>query len=508
MPDSSWPKNDYYEETKIYQNYTSDNENQNARIVKKQESSDANQIKQGTEVVETTKFTNQNIYDGRGRRCKAAFMLSLIWTTTIILHLLSWGYWIILGLTGLLSVQFLRILFAKPKSAPKPLSEENLAEWPYISLLVAAKNEEAVISKLVKNICALDYPTNNYELWVIDDNSTDKTPLLLEQLAREYQQLKVITRGPDAGGGKSGALNTAIPFVRGEILGVFDADAQVTPDLLRKVVPLFAREEVGAVQLRKAIANAGLNFWTKGQSAEMVVDGFFQEQRIAIGGIGELRGNGQFVRLNALEECGGWNEETITDDLDLTIRLHLNQWDIDFLAFPAVMEEGVTNPIALWHQRSRWAEGGYQRYLDYWKLILRNRMRFGKTWDLWQFLVTQYLLSVAAVPDFLMSIILRRLPITSPLAVFTVMVSLLGMFIGLRRTRKGQMSLANEEKVTELAPRKEHSLSLLLTFLESVRGTFYMLHWFLVMGVTIPRMSVLPKRLKWVKTVHTGDGES
>ena len=508
MPDSSWPKNDYYQKTKIYQNHTSDNEQQNDPISEKQKSSNTNQIEQETEVLDTTNLSNHNIYDGRGRRRKAAFMLSLIWTTTITLHLLSWGYWIILGLTSLLSVQLLRILFAKPKLAPKPLSEENLAEWPYISLLVAAKNEEAVISKLVKNNCALDYPTNNYELWVRDDNSTDKTPILLEQLAQEYQQLKVIRRGPDAGGGKSGALNTAVPFVRGEIVGVFDADAEVTPDLLRKVAPLFDREKVGAVQVRKAIANAGLNFWTKGQSAEMVVDGFFQEQRIAIGGIGELRGNGQFVRLNALEECGGWNEETITDDLDLTIRLHLNQWDIDFMAFPAVMEEGVTNSIALWHQRSRWAEGGYQRYLDYWKLILRNRMRFGKTWDLWQFLVTQYLISVAAVPDFLMSIILRRLPITSPLAVFTVMVSLLGMFIGLRRTRKRERILAQEEKGMELAVRKEHPLSLLLTFLESVRGTFYMLHWFVVMGITIGRMSVLPKRLKWVKTVHRGDGES
>ncbi|MCL2925987.1 MAG: glycosyltransferase family 2 protein, partial [Trichodesmium sp. MAG_R04] len=319
MPDSYWPKNDYYQEPKIYQSHTSDNEQKNYQVSDKQETSDVNQIEPQTEVLKTTKF--QKIYDGR--RCKAAFVLSLIWTITIILHLLSWGYWIILGLTSLLSVQLLRILLAKPKLPPKPISEDNLAEWPYISLLVAAKNEEAVIIKLVKNICALDYPINSYELWVIDDNSTDKTPLLLEQLAQEYQQLKVIRRDPDAGGGKSGALNAAIPFVRGEILGVFDADAQVTPDLLRKVVPLFAREEVGAVQVRKAIANAGLNFWTKGQSVEMIVDGFFQEQRIAIGGIGELRGNGQFVRMNALEECGGWNEQTITDDLDLTIRLHL-----------------------------------------------------------------------------------------------------------------------------------------------------------------------------------------
>ncbi|NEO57992.1 MAG: glycosyltransferase family 2 protein [Okeania sp. SIO3B5] len=501
MPNSSWPKNDYYRETQIHQNDKFCNEQQNNQVAETQKCLDQTQIKQQQEVLSS----HQNIYDGRRR--KAALMSFLIWTTTILLHLLSWGYWVILGLTGLLSVQLLRILFAKRKLPPKPLSEENSTDWPYISLLVAAKNEEAVISKLVKNICTLDYPTNNYELWVIDDNSTDKTPVLLEQLAKEYQQLNVIRRSPDASGGKSGALNTAIPLIRGEILGVFDADAEVTPDLLRKVIPLFVRKEVGAVQVRKAIANAGLNFWTKGQSAEMALDSFFQEQRIAIGGVGELRGNGQFVRLNALNECGGWNEQTITDDLDLTIRLHLNQWDIDFLSFPAVMEEGVTNPKALWHQRSRWAEGGYQRYLDYWQLILRNRMRFGKTWDLWQFLVTQYLVSVAAVPDFLMAIILRRLPITSPLTVFTVTVSVLGMFIGLRRTRKQEKSIVKEEKL-DFISEKEHPLSILLTFLESVRGTFYMLHWFIVMGATITRMSILPKRLKWVKTIHKGNWES
>lgn len=501
MPNSYGPKNDYDRETQIHQNDNFCNEQQNNQVAETQKCLDQSPIKQEKEVLNN----HQNIDDGRRR--KAAFMSSLIWTTTIALHLLSWGYWVIVGLTGLLSVQLVRILFAKPKLPPKPLSEENSDDWPYISLLVAAKNEEAVISKLVKNICTLDYPTNNYELWVIDDNSTDKTPVLLEQLAKEYQQLKVIRRSPDASGGKSGALNTAIPLIRGEILGVFDADAEVTSDLLRKVVPLFAREEVGAVQVRKAIANAGLNFWTKGQSAEMALDSFFQEQRIAIGGIGELRGNGQFVRLNALKECGGWNEQTITDDLDLTIRLHLNQWDIDFLRFPAVMEEGVTNPKALWHQRSRWAEGGYQRYLDYWQLILRNRMRFAKTWDLWQFLVTQYLISVAAVPDFLMAIILRRLPITSPLTVFTLTVSVLGMFIGLRRTRKQEKSIVREGEL-DFVSEKEHPLSILLTFLESVRGTFYMLHWFIVMGATIARMSILPKRLKWVKTIHKGDWES
>ena len=86
------------------------------------------------------------------------------------------------------------------------------------------------------------------------------------------------------------------------------------------------------------------NFWTQGQASEMMLDAYFQQQqRIAIGGIGELRGNGQFVRRTALADCKGWNEQTITDDLDLTLKLHINDWDIDLLAYPAVQEEGVTS---------------------------------------------------------------------------------------------------------------------------------------------------------------------
>ena len=428
----------------------------------------------------------QNLY--RGRRGKAAFVLSAIWGGTIALHLISWGPWVVWGLTGLLWVHAFRVVFAVPKAVAAPLLDENREAWPYVSLLVAAKNEEAVIGRLVKSIGDLDYPIDRYELWAIDDCSTDSTPLVLSELAKQYPQLKVFRRAACAGGGKSGALNQVLPLTRGEFVGVFDADATVTPDLLRRVLPVFDRPQVGAVQVRKAIANAPLNFWTRSQEAEMALDSFFQQQRTAIGGIGELRGNGQFMRRSALERCGGWNEETITDDLDLTVRLHLDLWDIEFLAFPAVSEEGVTNAKALWHQRNRWAEGGYQRYLDYWRLIFRNRMGTGKTWDLFGFWVTQYLLPTAALPDCLMSIALRRMPIASPLTVMTVTLSVVGMFVGLRRTRK---------------ETKFEVKRVFATLLQTLRATVYMFHWLLV-GTVTARISVRPKRLKWVKTVHKG----
>jgi len=244
--------------------------------------------------------------------------------------------------------------------------------------------------------------------------------------------------------------------------------------------------------MRKAIANAQENFWTQGQMAEMALDTFLQQQRIAIGGIGELRGNGQLVRRQALERCGGWNEETITDDLDLTIRLHLDKWDIECMFQPAVAEEGVTNAIALWHQRSRWAEGGYQRYLDYWDLILKNRMGTPKSWDLLIFMLIMYILPTAAIPDLLMAIAQHHLPILSPITTLSVAISILGMLAGLK----------------QIAQEPEFKISAYFPFLvETLRGTVYMLHWLIVMSSTTFRMAIQPKRLKWVKTVHTGNGE-
>lgn len=465
MPANSWPENDSYNEN-------SDSLNSLLSDLSAQE-----------ELQEDENAFTLPLSRFQRRRPKAALVLTIVWSGTIALHLVSWGSMFVLGLTAILSVHAFRIIFARPRHHAKEIQ----GDLPCISVLVAAKNEEAVIGRLVKNLCSLEYANGEYEVWIIDDNSTDNTPHLLAQLKQEYQQLKVFNRAANATGGKSGALNQVLPMTKGDIIAVFDADAQVNPDLLLQVVPVFQKEQVGAVQVRKAIANAKENFWTKGQMAEMAVDTWFQQQRTAIGGLGELRGNGQFVRRQALHSCGGWNEETITDDLDLTIRLNLDQWDIECMFYPPVQEEGVTSAISLWHQRNRWAEGGYQRYLDYWDLILKNRMGTRKTVDLLIFLLIMYILPTAAIPDLLMSVIRHRPPILAPVTGLSVTMSFVGMFAGLQRTRQDQ---------------KTSNYFVLL--LQTMRGGIYMLHWLVVMSSTTARMSVRPKRLKWVKTVHTG----
>ncbi|MFH7244404.1 MAG: glycosyltransferase [Spirulina sp.] len=431
-----------------------------------------------------------------GRRRKAALTLTLLWGSTVALHLLSWGSWVILGLMAVLSTHALRVLLARPRLGPTPLPPPSLADhpeaahassnpslWPYVSLLVAAKNEEAVIQRLVTALCNLDYPTHRYEVWIIDDYSTDGTAQRLQELRQRYPQLRVLHRAANATGGKSGALNQVWPDTQGDIIGVFDADAQVPKDLLRHIVPMFAAEQVGAVQMQKAIVNRAKNWLTRGQQAEMALDTYFQQQRIALDGIGELRGNGQFVRRSALRQCGGWNEETITDDLDLTLRLHFSGWDIEFMLHPAVDEEGVERPMALWHQRNRWAEGGYQRYLDYWRFLANSRLTPGKTLDMAAFWLIQYGLPTVALPDFVMALLRHRLPVFLPVSGLALTLSMVGMYCGLRRTQ-----------------RQPRWASALLT----VWGNLYMLHWLLVISTMALRLSVRPKRLRWVKTVHQG----
>lgn len=453
MPENSWPENSFYNEADPLDELLSE----------------------WVDAPESPPLQPRS----EGRRRKAFLALSLIWGSTIALHLIVGGIWLIYALTLLMSLQTLRYWRAKPQTLPPLETAESVQ--PMVSLVVAAKNEEAVIGRLVKNLCRLDYP--HYEVWIIDDNSSDRTPDILSELQRQYPHLKVLRRLPGAGGGKSGALNQVLPLTRGEIIGVFDADATVPQDLLQEVVNRFQVARVGAVQVRKAISNADINLLTQGQAAEMILDAYYQQQRVACGGMGELRGNGQFVRRQALERCGGWNEETITDDLDLSLKLHLHGWEIDVLMHPAVQEEGVTTLVALWHQRNRWGEGGYQSYLDYWQPLLRNRLGWQKSWDVLCWFLIKYAIPTATIPDLLMAVLRHRSPLLVPLTTLSFTISMVGMLRGIPQAQ---------------------SVSIWQLFWQSLRGTLYMLHWLPVVSTTTLRMAVRAKRLKWVKTVHHG----
>lgn len=234
---------------------------------------------------------------------------------------------------------------------------------PFTSVLIPCHNESEVIEKTVENILNLDY--KDFEIILIDDRSTDKTPEIIKNLEKNHDKIKALIRTKDSTPGKSAVLNDALKIAKGEAILVFDADAKVQSDFLSKMIPLLAPVDVGALQAQKVIMNAKQNFLTSCQYNEYILDTHFQAGRDAVRGAVELRGNGELFKLQALKSVNGWNENTITDDLDISTRLHTKGWDIRFCSDCKVYEEGVITFGALIRQRRRWVEGSIRRYLEY-----------------------------------------------------------------------------------------------------------------------------------------------
>ena len=269
---------------------------------------------------------------------------------------------------GLYSIAATKYQKRKLKKHPPVVNE---SYKPFITIMVPAHNEESVITNTVENILAIDYP--NFEVIVIDDRSTDNTPQVVKELESKYEKVIAFIRDKDAFPGKSAVLNDAMNFAKGDAILVFDADATVEPDFLNKLVPSLEPADVGAVQARKIIRNKDYNFLTRCQNNEYTLDTHFQTGRDAVKGAAELRGNGELIKRIAIEDIGGWNNYTITDDLDMSTRLHIKGWDIRFCPEACVYEEGIAYLFPLFRQRRRWLEGTIRRYLEYFGEAMRSK---------------------------------------------------------------------------------------------------------------------------------------
>ena len=242
---------------------------------------------------------------------------------------------------------------------------------PFVSIIIPAHNEEKVIEDTVKNILSINY--QKFELLIVDDRSEDSTPEIIKELSAQYPEVQYYIRPKNGFPGKSAVMNEALSIVKGEVICIFDADARIKPNFFKKILPYLAEPEIGAVQARKIIRNREANFLTRCQDNEYILDAHYEAGRDAVKGAVELRGNGQLVKREAIIDVDGWNNLSITDDLDLSTRLHLKGWDIRFAKDVNVYEEGITKFLPLLKQRRRWLEGSIRRYLDYSIEILTSR---------------------------------------------------------------------------------------------------------------------------------------
>ena len=290
----------------------------------------------------------------------------------------------------------------KIKLKRKP-EELNWDYKPFVSIMIPAHNEQDVIEKTVENVLALDY--EKYEVVLIDDRSEDNTAEKLKELEAKFDKVKAIIRDKNAFPGKSAVLNEALPLTKGEAILVFDADARVKPDFLKELIPALEPEQVGAVQARKVVINREQNFLTRCQDNEMALDTHFQVGRDAVKGAVELRGNGELIKRVALENVGGWNIHTITDDLDLSTRMQIKGWDVRFCPEICVYEEGVPAYIPLLKQRRRWIEGSIRRYLEhFWDVLtskdVSKRVRLDMTAYITEFILPLWLVAELVIQSY------------------------------------------------------------------------------------------------------------
>ena len=281
-----------------------------------------------------------------------------------VLYGLAAAWLALYGLNSLL-LTLLYLVVCKRNSQVMPPPDS----WPPVTVQLPIYNELHVVERLVTAVVALDYPRELLQIQVLDDSS-DETMIIAQRIVDSYAQrgvdIQYIHRSERAGF-KAGALAEGLRHSSGELIAIFDADFVPPPDFLRRVVPYFASPDVGCVQTRWEHLNAAYSTLTQVQA--MALDGHFgveQRARSRTGLFLNFNGSAGVWRRACIEDAGGWQADTLAEDLDLSYRAQLAGWRI--LYVPDIMVPAELPPQfdALRRQQSRWAQGGIQVA---WKLL-------------------------------------------------------------------------------------------------------------------------------------------
>jgi cellulose synthase/poly-beta-1,6-N-acetylglucosamine synthase-like glycosyltransferase len=235
--------------------------------------------------------------------------------------------------------------------------------WPRVTVQLPIYNERYVAGRLIDAVARLDYPRDRLEVQVLDDSTDDTSELVAERVAfwrARGLDLQHVRRGT-RDGFKAGALAEGLTRASGELLAVFDADFVPAPDFLARVVPQFVDPGVGVVQARWEHLNRDSSLLTRAQA--ILLDGHFvieQAARAAAGCFFNFNGTAGIWRRQAIVEAGGWSQDTLTEDLDLSYRAQLAGWRFRFLSEVTVPAELPVDVHAFKRQQFRWAKGSIQ----------------------------------------------------------------------------------------------------------------------------------------------------
>jgi cellulose synthase/poly-beta-1,6-N-acetylglucosamine synthase-like glycosyltransferase len=232
--------------------------------------------------------------------------------------------------------------------------------WPRVTVQLPVYNERYVVERLIDAACALDYPEAKLEIQVLDD-STDCTSELARRRVAHHaargRDVRYLRRG-DRVGYKAGALAYGLRQAGGAFVLVLDADFVPPPDLLRRLLPPFVDPRVGMVQARWGHLNRDASWLTRAQA--LILDAHFHIEhgaRAAAGLFFNFNGTGGMWRTACLRDAGGWQADTLTEDLDLSYRAQMRGWRFVYLPDVVVPGELPERISSFKSQQARWAQG-------------------------------------------------------------------------------------------------------------------------------------------------------
>lgn len=247
------------------------------------------------------------------------------------------------------------------------------ADWPTLTVFVAAHNEEAVVADCLHALLKTTYPRDRLVIVPVNDRSTDGTRALINEIAATEPALIKPFHRESGKAGKAAALKDALRNITSDIMVVFDADYLPRPSLLKELVAPFFDPEIGAVMGRVVPQNADRNLLTRLLDLERA-GGYQvnQQARMILGLVPQYGGTVGGLRKSALDAAGGWRDDTLAEDTDMTYRLLLTGWRTAYLNYAECYEEVPERWVTRKRQLTRWAKGHNQTMFSCTAPLLRS----------------------------------------------------------------------------------------------------------------------------------------
>lgn len=323
-------------------------------------------------------------------------MNEFLFDAVLILYLISLTIILIYSSHGYVMLYFQRKYGAKTHKR-----NENLVSDKKVTVQLPIYNEKFVVERLINSVCNLDYPNENLEIQVLDD-STDETVEIVSKLIEEKKKEGVNIvhlHRENRNGFKAGALREGMKSAAGEFIAIFDADFIPSKNFLKETLSYFTSEKIGVVQTRWGHRNENFSLLTKvqafGLNAHFVIE---QPVRNNSGFFINFNGTGGVLRKECIENAGGWQDDTITEDLDLSYRAQLKEWEFIYLKDFTTPSELPIEMNSLKVQQFRWTKGAIETakkiLSKVWKSKFSLRVKLQSTFHLTNNIVFPFILLV------------------------------------------------------------------------------------------------------------------